>query len=244
MSVQATTLIDTALKKIGVYQSGETPSAADKADAFAALNSFMDELSTQRLTMNGIQLFSLAVVSGHSPYTIGIGGDFNQVRPLVIDDVTLTLAGSTPTTIPLTPMTQDEYANLAAKTVQAQIATSWYYNETYVIATPLGGLFFWPILNDATVTINIWVPVAITAFATPTTTYTILPGWQAMLENNLAVALADLFGVDCPARVAAAANRTMLYVKSINVEPSKMGVDNGLLKSSAQMGGGNWLTGP
>ena len=245
MSVQAVTIVTTAFKHLGVYASGETPSAADAADGFAGLNTFVDFLATKRLTMNGLQLFSLAAIgSGHNPYTIGVGGDFNQVRPTFIDDVTLTLAGTTPTTIPVAQINQDQWANLAAKTVSAQIATNWYYNATYDQSTPLGGLYFWPVLSDTTVTVNFWAPVAITSFATPTTSYTLLPAWQLMLETNLAVYLGGIMGVEVPPMVGRLASDAMAAIKAVNTEPGLLNADGGLLKTGSQQGFGNWLTGP
>lgn len=247
MSITGADLVATALKLLGVYQAGETLRAADAADGFARLNAFVDFLTTQRLSMNGIQKFTGDVIAGHNPYTIGLAQDFNQVRPTWIDDVTITInvGTSTATDIPIAEWQQDEYANAAAKAVQAALPTNYYYNATYDLSVPSGAIYFWPIPNNATYDLNLWCPVAtIGSFATPTTAYKLLPGWQAMLETNLAVELSSLFGVEVPAVVAAKANATLNTIKRVNTEPGLLSVDNGLLKTAAQTGGGNWLTGP
>lgn len=245
MPLTPTDLCTNALRRIGAIAEGEQPSPALLADTFTRLNTMIDLWGTQRLTINGIEKFSRAAIQGHNPYTIGAGGDFNQVRPIWLSVVTVTIPGTIPTDIPVTIIDAQTYAvMIAAKTTQSQISQYAYYDQAF----PLGNLNLWPVLNDATITLNIWVPVAIVQFTSLTQTITLLPGYQSALEYNLAKEMIPELGrpID-PATgqlVLAQATETLGWIKRANSTPILVQCDPGLLTPGQIVGGGNWYTGP
>lgn len=238
-------LCTNALKIIGACAAGETPAPDILEDAYARLNRLLDLWALQRQTINGVQRFTKAVIAGHSPYTIGPGGDFNQARPSWIDRVTLAL-GTTPA-IDLRPVEligKDAYQNISAKTVQAQVAQFAYYD---LAGPPTGNLYLWPVLNDTSVTISLWLPVAITQFTSQTQTITLLPGYQTALETNLAeVLLPELGRLDPPTvvEVHRQAAASIGWVKRANLQIDQARVDRGLLGPSAGQAIGDWYAGP
>lgn len=238
-------ICQTALKRIGALAAGETPAFDILNDAFLRLNAFVDLMATQKMTINGIEKFSLAVIPGHNPYTIGPGGDFNQARPIWVPVVTITLPGTIPSDLTLSPISAEGYAQaIVSKQTQSQVPEIFYYDQA---GPPRGNLNLWPILNDANVLLNIWVPVALVQFTSLVQVITLLPGYQSMLEWNLALDLIPEWGRAAdPATVQMVsmnAESTMGWIKRANMSPQSLKCDPGLLQPSAVNFGG-WYTGP
>lgn len=237
-------ICQTALKRIGALAAGETPAFDLLNDAYLRLNAFLDLMATQKLTINGVQKFSLAGNPGHNPYTIGPGGDFNQARPVWVPIVTITLPGTIPSDLPLQIVGVQLYAQMiASKNVQAQVPQIAYYDQG---GPPTGNLYLWPVLNSSSVLVNIWVPVALTQFTSLTQTLSLLPGYQSMLEWNLAKDLLSEWGRPDPAMIQMVmenAESSMGWIKRANMAPASLQCDPGLLSSSAIVGGGNWFSG-
>lgn len=244
MSLTPQDLATNALKKIGAVAAGETPDFNTLNDAYTRLNEFLDLMATQKLTINGIQKFSINGISGHNPYTIGPAGDFNQARPIWVPVVTITLPGTIPADLTLSPISAEGYAEaIVSKTTQSQVPEIFYYDQA---GPPKGNLYLWPILNDATVLLNIWVPVALVQFTSLTQSITLLPGYQAMLEWNLAADLLPEWGRVDPETVQmimGKAESTMGWIKRANMAPQSLKCDPGLLHSNAVNFGG-WYVGP
>ncbi len=78
-------LVTAALRKIGAYAPGETPSPTEITNGVSAANDLIDDWATQDLTVSYKvrELFDLVV--GQQTYSIGAGGDFDTVRPQAID---------------------------------------------------------------------------------------------------------------------------------------------------------------
>lgn len=234
-----------ALRRIGAVAASQTPSAPDLLNVYENyLQQMLDLWATQNLTINGIQKFSRAVIAGHNPYTIGSGGDFNQARPIWINAVTITIPGANPADIAVQMLTAEQYAtSIVTKTTQAQIAQFGYYDQAF----PLGNLNLWPILNDVNCTLNIWVPVALAQFTSQTQVITLMPGYQAAIEWNLAALLLPEWGRADQATVGMIlkhASESLGWIKCANMAPSFNKCDPGLLAAGAISTAGGWYTGP
>jgi hypothetical protein len=234
-------LCNAALKAIGALAAGETAAPDVMDDAYARLNRMIDQWALMRQTINGVQRFNKAVTANHNPYTIGVGGDFNQARPVWIDHVTLTLAGTVPIDLDVPLVGKDIYEAIPNKSSGGQIAQLAYYD---LAGMPTGNLYFWLVPNDASVTIGLWLPVAITQFTSQTQALTLLPGYQAAIEKNLALELAPEWGRPIDPLLVQQAGAALGWVKRANLQINTLRCDPALLTGGGRSRFGDWYTGP
>jgi hypothetical protein len=221
-------LIDGSLKLIGVLSAGETANANDAEDARLRLNDFLDYLATQRLTIYNQQRSTYSLINGQAAYTIGTSGtpDFNQTRPLWIDNLGIIIDGSPDNEIQIPLMTRDQYASIIVKDVTSPLPSAAYYNQTY----PNGTLTLWPVPSDATVDLAIyWPSQSLASVAALATTLSIPPGWALMLRYNLAKLLAPEFGRPLDGQIAMMADESLAAIKRTNMQPQDLSMDAGLL---------------
>lgn len=235
-----------ALRRIGAYGPSETPSADVLLNVYTNyLQAMLDQWAIQRLTINGLQKSSLAVIVAHNPYTIGTGGDFNQVRPTWVPIVTITIPGTVPVDLNIEIVDVATYAKMIqAKTTPSSIPSVAYYDQA---GPTLGNLNLWPIPNNATYTLNIWVPVALAQFTGQQQSLTLLPGFKEAITWNLAALLLSEWGRADQATVGMIrqnAAEALGWIKRANMSPSFLQCDPGLLRSGAIIGGGDWYVGP
>jgi hypothetical protein len=226
ITTTARQLIRGALLQIGAVAQGEPVDAASEADAFVRLNELVDTWSTQRLTQRYVERVVATMVVGQSTYTVGLTGDFNITRPTFVDSCNLSLDTTTPPTeIPLSPMTDAAYQQLAQKELENSQPTQWYYEPTM----PMGSIVLWPVPDSAANTLVIYVPVQLAQFATPATSYTLAPAYARALRLNLAVELAVEFGRPLDETTRWLAAESLADVKRLNVPMADLALDPALL---------------
>lgn len=74
-TVTRTDIIDSAMRKTGVYDPGEEPSAEESADAVLALQVMVKEWATQGIDVPWRETVTLFLQSGTQSYRIGLTGD-------------------------------------------------------------------------------------------------------------------------------------------------------------------------
>jgi len=82
-------LIQDSLEAIGVYQPGETITAADADRGLIVLNDLLEQWSNDNLACFAFLTQSIALQNNVGQYTIGPGGDVNGTRPLQLTQVYL-----------------------------------------------------------------------------------------------------------------------------------------------------------
>src|SRR5437667_12225102 len=94
MATTVQTLINDALRHLGVYASGESPSSDESTDCLRALNLLIASWVAEKLPLFAIkrELFAL---TGAGSYTIGTGATFNTTRPHKLRAVSVLLANGT-----------------------------------------------------------------------------------------------------------------------------------------------------
>jgi hypothetical protein len=228
MSVTITgrSLIASSLRLIGALAQGETAPAADESEAFDTLNQLVDGWATQQLTILTIGRHVFTPTANVSTYAIGPTGvtmaDGYTDRPTEIVNAGLVLNTATPAIeIPLTPLTDDDYAAIGIKALTSIYPTEFYYNPTM----PTGTLFLWPTPNTAANTIAIYTPDALAQFADLTTPVTLAPAYARALRYSLAVDLAAEFGKEPPNSVIGIANAAFAELKTQNLKLSVLSLD-------------------
>ena len=229
VSTTAGTLITASLKLIGVLGEGETATAEMSADAFDRLNDLVDGLGVQRFSMLTRARTVYTPIANQSTYTIGpSGADWTAARPVTVEAAGLVLTSSTPTIeIPLTLLTDDQYAAIGIKALTSTLPTELYYNPT--TTSGKGTVFLWPTPTTAANTIALYVPVAVSQFTSLAAAVTLMPMYSKALRYRLALELAPEFGRVVPSSVAAIAEDSWTQLKAVNVRLSDLDLDRAVL---------------
>lgn len=217
-----TEIIYPALRLIGAMASGETPSAADAQDALTALNSMLDQWSSERLNIWALTKgVSHTLVAGTASYTIGTAGTIATGRPFAVASAFVRDSGDNDS--PLDSMSRDEYNNLALKSISGQ-PDKFYYHPAY----PNGTIYLYPAPDAAdTLYMDLWQ--AFTQFSSLDSSVVLPPGYVSALKFNLAADLAPEYGRSVDQVVAARADEGKALIKRANAYPADpVGMDAGL----------------
>lgn len=224
MDVTGRSLCTSALKLLQVLAQGETPAANDLADAFEGLQMMVDAWKLQRLTVPLIQRSTYSLVDGDGSYTLGSGGDFNQVRPTYIEGASLLLDSGT-REVPIRVFTWEEYQRIPMKATEGQ-PQGIYVDRSH----PLRVVKPYPV-PDASMTLVLYWGSPLTQFADVNTTYDVPDGYGRALKYNLAIEIADLFHANPSGRVQAIATDSLADIKRVALVESltDMEFDPGLV---------------
>jgi len=203
--------INGALRLIGVLAEGEVPSAATSQDALLALNQMLDSWNTERLSVFSTidQVFTWP--SSTISRTLGPSGDFVGVRPVEIDDATYFRDASTNVSFGIKMINQEQYDNIAVKTVTSTYPQILWYNASY----PNIEIYLYPVPTRALEFHFISVD-ELTQPATLGTDMAFPPGYLRAFRYNLACELAPEFGVEPSPQVRRIAMYSKRNLKSIN----------------------------
>lgn len=240
MSVYASDIVNSALQLIGKVGAGQTASAEDLADGYTRLNRLINSLATNRLTIYVVARNTYTLVSGTQVYTIGVGGTFNQARPLYLQGASVLDTSQVPTLeLPITVLTVEQWQAIPVKATASALPTCVYYDYNWVAG--LAQLSFWPVPNVGTLQTALYTPTALVEFAdVNTTAYTFPPGYVEMLEYNLAVRLAPLFQLPLDPTLAGLASEAMANIKRANIRANDLRCDSALVGTAS--GQYNWIS--
>ena len=211
MATTAADQINGALRLIGVLAEAEAPSAAMAQDALTALNQMIDSWNTERLSVFSTidQVFNWP--SSTRIRTLGPTGDFVGQRPVQLDDATYFRDASTNVSYGIKMINQEQYNNIAVKTVTSTYPQILWYNATY----PNIEIYLYPV--PSRVLEFHFVSVSpLSAPATLDTDLTFPPGYLRAFRYNLACELAPEFGVEPSAQVRRIAMYSKRNLKRIN----------------------------
>lgn len=209
-------LIKQSLRLLRVYGPSETPTATELADGLGILNEMIDAFNAERLYVICVNREVKSLSAGVGSYTIGVGGVFNEARPVKIEaaGIILDSSVSNPIEVPLEILiNHDEWAALYLKNLPSTYPRKLYYEPKY----PLGVINLWPVPSGSLVQLVLYVWTVISAFATTGDTVAFPPGYQTLLRVNLAVWLAEEYGVTITESVMKQAVDAVARVKDTNV---------------------------
>jgi hypothetical protein len=217
----ATEIITKALKIAGVLGESETASSGQAADGLVSLNDLLDSWSTDETYIYTIQNETFPLVDGVNSYTIGVGGDFNTVRPVIIDSVVVNLNG---VSYPVKQINSQDYADIAYKANNTGIPEFFYCDFAYPLATIY--LYGAP---SADLTISIGRTQQLTTFADLTTQYTFPPGYNRLLNYGLAMEISPEYGVKMSPEAQFIASEAKANVRNRNLPDPVMKTEVGHL---------------
>ena len=130
-------VIQAAMRKLGVYASGETPTTTELADGLSALQSMLRAWAGRRLVVFASVKDTLTLVAGTASYTWGSGGTLATTRPhsvfgaYVLDNDNVSH--------PVEQITEDEYRRIQMKTTAGR-PDHMFLHQLY----PLSYIYLYP----------------------------------------------------------------------------------------------------
>lgn len=217
------TLVNRALRLIGVIASGETPSADDSNIALEAINSMLNSWRNDRLMCYAIRDETLAMVGGTSSYTIGPSGSLNTTRPVSIEGAFMRASNID---YNVRVISQQEYNAIVDKTATSDLVEVVYYEGTMSTGT----LKVWPVPTTTNV-LHLQTRVPLTDLVLGTTV-ALPPGWEEAIATNCSIAIAPEFGTTASVTIVKMASDALKGIKGINSRPIKASQDLGALFGS------------
>lgn len=232
-------IIQGTLRKIGVYQVGETLASEDANIAFDQLNALLDVLSNEHLAVYNNAESVLSLQAGKGVYTVGAGGDFDIARPLRISTAytRLTPTGSS-VDYPCTEVDFDRYSRIGLKNQPGPWPKVMYYDTSY----PLANLYVWPVPSQ-NAEFHLWADMVFASFVNLTDKLQMPQGYRLLLETNLACLLAPEYGIVPEAHLVGMARALKKSIKSTNSTPQGTASYDGAIVASGASDAGWILTG-
>jgi hypothetical protein len=224
MATTAADQINGALRLIGMLAEGEVPSAATSQDALAALNQMIDSWNTERLAVFSTidQVFNWPPSTRSR--TLGPTGDFVGQRPIQLDDSTYFRDASTNVSYGIKMINQEQYNNIAVKTVTSTYPQTLWYNATY----PDIEIYLYPVPSRV-LEFHFVSVQPLDAPAALDTNLAFPPGYLRAFRYNLACELAPEFGVEPSAQVRRIAMYSKRNLKRINNPDDVMAMPSALM---------------
>jgi hypothetical protein len=231
----ASTLIQTGYRLAGIQiEAGRSYSTSQGNEGLAVLNSMLDSFQIDRLLVPTILGQTFPIATGQQSYTVGIGGDISIPRPTQLVRGGYVFTSTNPQVeVPMEIWNDQQWDAEETKTLTATIPYALYYQRDIGDNTGFGYLYPWPIpTSSGNIVLYVWGNYILQQLPALETSFVLLPGYQEMLENNLAVRIAQRF----PTR-AHLSNLT-LSIAASSMRRVKTMNDGGLLMQCEQAAGG------
>lgn len=240
----ANDVISAAFADIGVKSPGESIPPAEGNQALSRLNNMIARLGLLPSMTPFLRRDVFDVVSGQGDYTIGPGGDFDTVKPTVLNGWSLLQPSQGATVgrneIPRAMLTREAWEGLHLKDLQSSMWTGVYYENTYTGG--LGTIHLWPVPNTTDNALVIYRGDRILGFGDLTTDYDFPEGLFEALEYNLARRLSAVYGgANWTAELAALARTSLSEYKIGNYHFTDLAFDS--VMTNGLRGGYNIQTG-
>lgn len=211
----AQTLIDEALRELGVIASGAAGNATESAEALIKLNRMIETWNTNGAIVFQKKRTTHTLTPSLSPHTIGSGGTFNTDRPVFIYGAGLIVSGGSEE-VPLEVIRTIEDYQLIPNKTQTGSPTRLWYDAAY--ATARGNLYLHPVPSAAD-TLVLYRPAPLESLAALTTTVAFPPGYEECLLYNLAQRLAPSYGATPSKSIVTMARKCYAWLESVNSAP-------------------------
>jgi hypothetical protein len=211
----AQNICDRAYQKIGLSD----PTTIESTLAFNALNDMISAWGTRFLVPYNIRE-SFDLVVGTAEYTVGSGGNFDTVRPMLINNAYL--VDSDDRSYPIQVIAGKDYNRIGSKTNEGRPTKVYYYNEYSLVK------LFFNKETDVVYTVHFDFTKNFTEFATISSTVELPNEYKEALVYNLTIKLAEDNSIDLAASVnRTAANGLMLIERLLaaNKMPPKVTFD-------------------
>jgi hypothetical protein len=217
-------LFESAMGKIGVFAAGDTVSAEDSAVCLKRLNSLMTYLESEGVFNYATTRTTATLPANTTSRTIGPAMQFALIRPIKILRGSYSRVGTID--YPLEPVSEQEYNSIYRKTTLGAIAPSVCFYDGGI---PTGIVYFWPAPSESA-EVHLLTPATADVAVTSATVFNFPPGYQLMMEYNLAVEIAADFNRVPTAMVFSMAKESKRKLKRSNAQIPQMGIDAAIMR--------------
>jgi hypothetical protein len=200
VSITFTKIAYLALRDIGCLRPGQTGAPDALADILAMGNQMLDSWQLDRLLLLCDRIDAYTLTGMQQTYTIGpleISPNFGAARPVSIRDAVLVLNTVTPfVRIPMEVINVDDWESIAVQDLPGALPLRLYYDKSFNSVSGASRLKIWPgpLQNYG---LELVTPQQLTQFADLTTQYIFPPGYQRLIQKNLAVEIAPMMDIYC-----------------------------------------------
>ena len=225
----ANDIIHASMRLLQVAASDTTITAAELQDGLESLNRMIDSWSLEDLLLYRVVRETFEVPSGINPICIGVGGNWDTVRPTKIIGAYLTINNSSiPVDYPMQVIGFDDYNDIRLKTLSTNFPSYIYYDPKF----PVGQIYLYPLCagENESITITSWKPFGV--ILDPTAYIELPPGYWEALVFNLAVRMAEEYQFDIRPNTSALAIASLKRIKRINQRTMTLQTDVALMNTS------------
>lgn len=198
MAIAVTDFLRLALSEIRAARAGDTPAAADMADALLLLNEQLDAWNVDGRALYNVLWQTFTLIPNQQPQTIGLAANTPNFtvtvgRPAEILQANVILANNI--RIPLTIVDDEQWGQITAGAATGQTPTIFSAVEVFLYYSPdwpVGNIYLWPVPNAA-YGLEIRTKTLLAALA-QTDTFDLPMGYQLALRLTLAEAMANMWG--------------------------------------------------
>lgn len=225
-------LIRIAMKNAGVLATGENALPEDYNDIFIMLNAMLAQWTQQRwLVYHLVDVFITS--TGAQSYTVGVGGDFNIVRPDRIQKAYVRMNNqglSNPTDYSLMQLeAHEDYIDISLKSL-VSFPSAIFYD-----ATPhLGTVYIWPIPSSK-FDIHLLVKENLTQFVDQSSPITLPLEYLDALIWNLAGRIQLMYQIPVSQGIVGLAVQALGVIRTANSR-----IPNLTLPAGLGRGSGGW----
>ena len=227
-------IIRAAMRLIQVSAVDVDLTASELKDGLESLNRMLDSWSMDELTLYEVKREQFPLIASQNPYTIGLGGIWNTIRPTKIIGAYLTLTnGSIPVDYPMQILNFDDYNDIRLKTLQTNFPGYLYYQPSF----PIGQCFIYPLYANngastapGTITLTSWKPFNM--IVDPTDYIELPPGYWEAIVFNLSVRLAEEYQFDIRQTTVQLAISSLMRLKRMNQRTMTLQTDVALMNTS------------
>lgn len=223
-------IVQTAYRLAGIQaEAGRGYSVSQGTEGLAVLNSMLDSMKTERLLVLVMSRQRFDIIPNQASYTVGPGGDCDIARPEKLWGAGYIFTDTQPEVeVALDCWNEQQWKANTIKDFSAPIPSAAYYQASFD-AAGRGLLYLWPVAtNNAAFTLYVWDNASLSQVASLDTVLIFPPGYQAMIEMNLAVWIAARFPrAKLSPITVALANSTKAWVKNVNTPVLYMVADAG-----------------
>lgn len=212
-------IIRAAMRLIQVSAVDVDLTAQELKDGLESFNRMLDSWSLDEMMLYQVTREQFPLVTNQNPYSIGLGGDFETVRPTRIVGAYLELNnGSIPVDYPMQVLNWDDYDAIRLKTLSTNFPNYLYYQPSF----PLGEIYIYPVFapNDpatigpAYLHLTSWKPLPI--IVDPTAPLEFPPGYWEAIVYGLATRIAQEYQFQIREDTITIAREAIKRLKRIN----------------------------
>jgi hypothetical protein len=224
-----TTAIDIlkrSMRMLGVFSTGEEPSADETADGLTTLNALIGTLSNSSMVY-AKTLNSISVSASTASITVGPSGTTITPRPVRVLEESYILIGSD--SYPLQVLTLQQYNSISDKTSEGTPEAIHVQADMPNIT-----ISFWPVPSDA-VTLKLWSDKLIASTLSAATVLSLPPGYEDALAYLLAEAIAPEYETEPSRSVMAGVMRSRRLLAQTNLQISPLSMPAALCGSRSDI---------